>query len=102
MSRLGTRYSLGAVEDIVQTYEELVCRADTDRQGLTALIKILDFRRAMRYLPQGLRAVVLVHGVAGYSNMDAARHLEVSEGAIRKRYRKALEHLQVTMNGGYD
>lgn len=101
MSRLPSKYRIGEIKGLVVDYEELVAKKDTTRHGLRIVVALADLSRAMGLLPLGLKRVVLARMV-GLSNVAAADQLQISESAVRKRFRQALEHLQVTMNGGYD
>ena len=100
MSPRRTRYSLREIRRLVDGYEAILARRDTTEFGIRAIVAVLDIRAGIRTLPQGLRAVLLLHGVLGLSALDTSRALKISERAVRQRYTAALAHLEWRLNGG--
>lgn len=43
---------------------------------------------------------MLLHGLIGVPQAETARLLHVSQQAVSKRYRRALEEIHYRMNGG--
>ena len=101
MSRGRSSYSLEEVRRIVEQYVELRARADTHAAGLRTLTLLIDLDRALPQLPLTLRAVVVMHGLAGIDMETVADVLQVSRKTISKRYHEALELLHFNMNGGF-
>jgi RNA polymerase sigma-70 factor (ECF subfamily) len=55
----------------------------------------LDVRRALEGLAPGYRAVLVLHGIYGYSHAEVADLLGISEGTSKSqllRGRRALRH----------
>lgn len=101
MSSRRNNYSLEEVRRIVESYAELRARADTHAAGLRTLTLLIDLDRALPLLPLLLRAVVVMHGLAGIDMETVADVLQVSRKTISKRYREGLELLHFNMNGGF-
>ena len=74
--------------------------ADTTRRGLRYLVELADINRALAQLPLKYWEVVLVHGLLGVPQQEAAQLLHVSQQAVSKRYRQGLEELTYLVNGG--
>jgi DNA-directed RNA polymerase specialized sigma24 family protein len=101
LSSFRSSYSLEDVRRIVESYAELRARADTNARGLRTLVLLIDLERAMTWLPNRLRGVVLLHGLLGLDQETTANALQTSQRAISRRYAEGLEHLHFHMNGGY-
>ena len=53
-----------------------------------------DLLACVARLSDGYRTVFNMHAIEGYSHVDIARELEISEGTSRSRYAKARQMLQ--------
>lgn len=98
MSRDG--YTPEHVRTLIEEYAGLRERADTTAPGLRALVQLADLNRALDRLPLKYWEVVLLHGLLGFPQDEAARLLQVSQPAVSKRYRQAREEVHYLMNGG--
>lgn len=76
-------------------------KADTHAAGLRTLVQLADLDRAMVWLPNRYKGVVLLHGLMGMDMEAVADVLHVSRKSIHKRYHEAIELLHFHMNGGY-
>ncbi len=92
-------YRPEGVQAAVEEYQALRAKADTSRAGLYALVVLADLDRAMSRLPRKYWEVVLLHGLAGLTQHASALLLQVSQQAVAKRYRKALEDITYYING---
>lgn len=101
LSRFRNNYSLEEVQRVVEQRAELRARADTHARGLRTLVLLVDLDRALPWLPNRLKGVVLLHGLLGLDQETTAQLLQVSQQAISKRYREAIELLHFHMNGGF-
>ena len=88
------------IEELIDTYEAVVCQRDTTTRGLRHLIAVADLKRGMHTMPLALREPLILYGIGGYSAEAVGKALSISHTAVLKRYRHALEHLDVAMNGG--
>lgn len=88
-------YSEEEIEALVEGYEELVYKKDKP----AIFVRILDLERALRSLNSRERGAVVLVGIVGLTNEAAGRLLEVSETAVRKRYRAGLESIYDFLNG---
>lgn len=61
---------------------------------------VADLDAALEQLPQDWWEVVLLHGLIGVPQAETAKLLRVSQQAVSKRYRRALEEIHYLMNGG--
>ena len=74
--------------------------SDTTRRGLRYLVQMADLNRALALLPAKLWEAVLVHGLIGLPQQDAAAALHISQQALGKRYRQGVDEVHYWMNGG--
>jgi DNA-directed RNA polymerase specialized sigma24 family protein len=95
-------YSDDEVRAMVEGYRELREIADTTPGRLRYVLSLADLDRALALLPERLWAVVLLHGILGFPQTTVADLLEVSQQAVSKRYRYALEDLLFEINGGVE
>jgi len=94
-------YSEKEVTRMVATYEQLRESASTKPgRGLRDLARLADMNRALDRLPMDLWKVMLVHGLLGVTQQDSAGALHISQQAVGKRFRLAIEELLYLMNGG--
>lgn len=93
-------YAPEHVRTLIEEYAGLRARVDTTPSGLRPLVQLADLNRALARLSRKYREVVLLHGLLGLPQDEAARRLEVSQQAVSKRYRLALEEVHYLMNGG--
>lgn len=94
-------YSINEVTRMVATYEQLRETASTKPgRGLLNLARLADLDKALTQLSLDRYRVVLVHGLLGVTQQDTASALHISQQAVGKRYRYALEDLHFHMNGG--
>lgn len=96
-------YHTNEVIRMVATYEQLCESASTKPgRGLRDLCRLADLNRALDMLPMDLWKVVLVHGLLGVTQQDTGEALHISQQAVGKRFRLAIEELVYHMNGGED
>lgn len=95
-----TNYSPEAVAGLVTEYAKRRATADVTRRGLFYLVQLIDLDRAMARLPRKYWEVVLLHGLIGFDQFQTARLLQISQTAVSKRFRQALEELHYLINGG--
>lgn len=93
-------YSTGEVEVLVEEYESIRGRRDTNRRGLYYLVLIADIDRALVRLTQKQREAVILHGRVGLSAEGVAGLLGITKDAVLQRYHHAIEMLTHFMNGG--
>ena len=94
-------YSQKEVTRMVATYEQLRESASTTPgRGLRDLARLADLNKALDMLPMALWRVMLVHGLLGVTQEDAGQALSISQQAVGKRFRLAIEELLYHMNGG--
>lgn len=93
-------YSLEHVRTLIEEYAGLRERVDTTAPGLRPLVQLVDLSKALRHLRRDYLAAVLLCGLIGLPQDEAARLLEVSQQAVSKRYRRALEEIHYLINGG--
>jgi RNA polymerase sigma factor (sigma-70 family) len=94
-----SRYQPEHVRALVEEYADLRAKVDTTRRGLHFLVQLADLGRALRWLHLQHWEVVLLHGLLGLPQRTVAEVLGTSQSSVRRRYRDALEHLTITMNG---
>jgi len=95
------RYSEKAIARMVAQYAALRAGADTKPgRKLDTLVQLADLDRALDRLPMDLWRVMLVHGLLGVTQEDAADALQISQSAVSKRFRLGIEELHFHMNGG--
>lgn len=70
---------------------ELVAASQADRR-----IDLLDLERRLAALPVGLRTIVVLHRIEGFSHAEIAETLGISEGNSRVRLTRALTLLTAT------
>lgn len=87
---------------MVEEYPALRAKADTDAAGMYALLRLADLDYVLSRLPLNYWEVVLLHGLLGFSQEETAGLLQISQQAVSKRYRFALEELTLDINGGLD
>jgi len=85
---------------MVEEYVALRAKADTSPGGMRALLQLADLDYVLARLPEKQWAVVLVHGLLGLNQEKAAALLHISQQAVSKRYRQALEDITYYINGG--
>ena len=57
----------------------------------------LPLKEAIRCLPEDLRAVVILRFFTGYTQAETARALEIPQGTVATRQRRALELLRLEL-----
>lgn len=102
MSRRRPNYREEEVRGLIETYPDLRAKADTTRAGLRYLVLMADLTRALNHLRREYREVVLLHGLLGYDGATTAALLQVSQQAVSKRYRRAIEEVTYFINGGIE
>lgn len=95
-----TNYAEEEVAALIAHYAELRALRDTNRRGLRSLIRVADLDRALEQLPMKFWEVVLLHGLIGLSQDETARLLQITQQAVAKRYRRAIEETAYLINGG--
>lgn len=94
-------YGRNEVIRMVATYEQLRETASTrPGRGLRDLARLADLNRALDRLPMDLWKVMLVHGLLGVTQQDSGQALSISQQAVGRRFRHAIEELLYHMNGG--
>lgn len=102
MSRRRAKYTEREVRALIEEYDAFRAAADTTPRGrrLDFLVMLADLSRAVDGLQWKFWEVVLLHGLLGIPQGETARLLQVSQQAVSKRYRKALEEVHYLINGG--
>jgi DNA-directed RNA polymerase specialized sigma24 family protein len=100
MRRGSSRYAPSEVRALVEEYAAVRASADTTRRGLRCLVQMADLNRALARIPLKFWGPVLVHGLLGVPQMEAAQALRISQQALSKRYRQGLEEVTYFINGG--
>lgn len=96
-----SEYSTNEITRMVGTYEHLCESANTrPGRGLFNLARLADLNKALDTLPMDLWKVVLVHGLLGVTQEETGKALSISQQAVGKRFRHAIEELHYHMNGG--
>jgi DNA-directed RNA polymerase specialized sigma24 family protein len=95
-------YKPAEVRRMVEEYPALEAKADTDDAGMFSLLRLADLDYVLSRLPLEYWEVVLVHGLLGFSQEETAGLLNISQSAVSKRWRYALEELTLDINGGLD
>lgn len=90
------------VRQLVEEYPALQAKADTDAAGMYALLRLADLDYVLARLPLDYWKVVLLHGLIGLSQAETAELLHISQQAVSKRWRYALEELTLDINGGLE
>lgn len=93
-------YAPEHVRLLIEEYAALRECVDTTAAGLRILVQLADLDRALDRLSLKPWEVVLAHGLLGFSQEEAAGQLAVSQQAVSKRYRHAVEEITYLMNGG--
>lgn len=57
----------------------------------------LPLKEAVRRLPEDLRSVVILRYFAGYTQAEAARALDIPQGTVATRQRRALQLLRLEL-----
>lgn len=97
-----SNYTPVEVRNLIEEYAALSAEADTTRQGLRCLVALADLNKALAKLPLKLWEVVLVHGLLGIPQQEAAEELHMKQQTLGKRYRQGLEDVHWFINGGDD
>ena len=87
---------------MVEEYPALEAKADTDAAGMYSLLRLADLDYVLDRLPEQYWEVVLLHGLLGFSQEETAGLLGISQQAVSKRWRYALEELTLDINGGLE
>ena len=95
-------YRPAEVRTMVEEYPALRAKADTNERGMYSLLRLADLDYVLARLPLEYWEVVLLHGLLGFSQEDTAGYLNISQQAVSKRWRYALEELTLDINGGLD
>jgi RNA polymerase sigma-70 factor (ECF subfamily) len=56
--------------------------------------------RALAELPEGMRRILLLHDVEGYTHADIAAELGIAEGTSKSRVARARRRLRAALEGG--
>ena len=95
-----TNYPVRAVRYLVEGYNALKwMRSTQPGRGLDLLCQLIDLNRAISRLGPLEYQAVLLHGLLGLSEWDAAQALGVSQATMSRRYQRALEVLAADLNG---
>lgn len=95
-------YDLETVRGLIENYAEIAERVDTSRRGLRWFVLLADLNTALEQLPDRYWEVVLLHGLIGLPQRETGVLLQVSQQAVAKRYRRAVEETHYYINGGVD
>jgi DNA-directed RNA polymerase specialized sigma24 family protein len=96
-------YTPRHVRALVEEYAMVRERADTSTPSrIISILELADLHRVLPRLSLKYWEVVLVHGMLGYTQEQASAILQISQQAVSKRYRLALEDLTYYINGGED
>ena len=93
-------YSPGQVRALIDEYAALKAKADTSPAGMSALIQLADINLQFAMLPEGLWAVLLLHGLLGFDQRTTAELLRIPQTRVSRRYADALDEVTYYINGG--
>jgi len=96
----GSEYTPREVRGLIEEFAALRESSDTTRRGLRHLVQMADLNKALARIPLKLWGPVLIHGLLGVAQVDAAQLLKISQAALSKRYRQGLEETTYRINGG--
>ena len=98
-----SNYTEETIHHMIRQYSALKALRDTKPgRRLDTLLRVADLDRALDRLPMDLWRVMLVHGLIGVPQEEAAQELSISQQAVSKRFRRAVEEVHYYMNGGLD
>lgn len=100
MRMRGGRYRETEVRALVEGYAVALEDRDTTDRGLRILVAVADLKLAFRRLALADKEVLLVCGILGLPQREAAEWYEKSHTWVGKQYRVALDNLTYEMNGG--
>ncbi|MCZ2109519.1 MAG: hypothetical protein LC118_08120 [Dehalococcoidia bacterium] len=93
-------YSPEHVRVLIEEYQALREKVDTDLYGLNYLVQMADLDRVLERIPWNYWEVVLLHGLLGLPLRTTAELLGRKKSAIAERYANALEEITHQINGG--
>ena len=89
------RYTEKEIEALLEGYAELLYK----KHRLAVLVRLADIDRALRILNRREREALVLTEIVGHTNEAAGRLLGISEAAVRKRARRAVEAIYDFVNG---
>ena len=102
-SKRRSNYTPRSVRYLVEGYDTLRWMKSTEPgRGLDLLCQLMDVDRAVSRLGPQEYQVILLCGLIGISEQDAAQALEVHQTTVSRRYQRALEVLAADLNGDSD
>jgi DNA-directed RNA polymerase specialized sigma24 family protein len=96
-------YDESEVEALIASYHDLRAGIEYDRSGrrvARVVARLADLDKAVARLPLDYLEVVVMHGLLGIPQENAARLLEIKPHTVGKRFRRAVEEITYLMNGG--
>lgn len=93
-------YSPEHVRVLIEEYQALKAKVDTDAYGLNYLVQMADLDRVLERIPWNYWEVVLLHGLLGLPQRQVAELLGRRQSSIAERYANALEEITHQINGG--
>lgn len=93
-------YSPEHVRVLIEEYQALKAKVDTDLYGLNYLVQMADLDRVLERIPWNYWEVVLLHGLLGLPQTTVGACLGITQQAVSKRYENALEEITHQINGG--
>lgn len=95
-----TTYSPSEIRWLLEDYEELVDRADTNGGRLLVLLKLADLHKAIPKLSPVEREAVVLCGWWNMTARAAGEAVGKDASTMNRRYRRGTESLRRHMNGG--
>jgi len=94
------RYTEDEARALIEHYEHLRELEGTRPRGIEWLARRSDLDRALELISDEYWEVVLLAGLIGFTTYETARLLRISQTAVTKRYRYAIEEVAYHMTEG--
>jgi hypothetical protein len=98
-SSRGCRYTEGEVRALVYGFPIWKELRGTHRAGIGWIVRLADIDRALHQLPSTLRLPVLLHGLIGLEQEEAAPYLECSQQTVSRRFSEGIAAMTRYLNG---
>lgn len=94
-----TRILINECHKELRRRKRFLCSEEADSSELTAqdVLDHLPLKEAIHHLPEDLRAVVILRFFAGYTQAETADTLEIPQGTVATRQRRALRLLKLEL-----
>jgi len=98
------RRSEQSIEDLTAEFDQFGCRIEDTWSTLTPIEDILKseelktrVHKAIHSLPDSYRIVLLLRDIEGYSTLEVAEQLEISEANVKVRLHRARAALKIVL-----